>query len=155
MLDATPFLRLYARWRNEQLRSLNPTRTQEEQLLTLVRKAANTTFGKMHGFSSISSVAEYQRRVPLRKYEDFWRDFWKSPFPVLKDCTWPGEIPFFPVSSGRELRHLLGNNEIHPLLDGDDPLKHQGWHRSTYPPRHESPKLPSYGRKELHARWQH
>lgn len=100
MLDATPFLRLYARWRNEQLRSLNPTRIQEQQLLALVRKAANTTFGKMHGFSSISSVAEYQRRVPLRKYEDFWRDFWKGPFPVLKDCTWPGEIPFFPVSSG-------------------------------------------------------
>jgi hypothetical protein len=100
MFDATPLLRLYARWRNQQLLSLNPARTQEQQLLSLVRKAADTTFGKMHGFSSISSVAEYQKRVPLRKYEDFWRDFWKSPFPVLKDCTWPGQIPFFPVSSG-------------------------------------------------------
>ena len=100
MFDATPLLRLYARWRNQQLNSLNPAKAQESQLLGLVRTAAETTFGKMHGFSSITSVAEYQKRVPLRKYEDFWRDFWKESFPVLKDCTWPGTIPYFPVSSG-------------------------------------------------------
>ena len=100
MFDATPFLRLYARWRNQQLANLNPAETQTRELLKLVRHAASTSFGKMHGFSSISSVEDYQRQVPLRKYEDFWRDFWKDSFPTLKDCTWPGTIPYFPVSSG-------------------------------------------------------
>jgi hypothetical protein len=100
MFDATPLLRLYARWRNQQLNTLNPAETQKKQLLGLVRHAASTKFGKMHGFSSITSIEDYQRQVPLRKYEDFWRDFWKESFPVLTDCTWPGTIPYFPVSSG-------------------------------------------------------
>jgi hypothetical protein len=100
MFDATPFLRLYARWRTQQLAALNPAKTQKKQLLELIRTAENTTFGKMHGFSSISSVEEYQKRVPLRKYENFWNDFWKEKFPTLDNCTWPGKIPYFPVSSG-------------------------------------------------------
>lgn len=100
MFDATPFLRLYARWRNQQLASLNPAQTQRGQLLNLVRAAAATTFGKMYDFASISSVEEYQKRVPLRRYENFWNEFWKEKFPVLDNCTWPGKIPYFPVSSG-------------------------------------------------------
>lgn len=100
MLDATPFLRLYARWRNQQLASLNPAKTQEGQLLSLVRAAQDTDFGKAHGFSSIQGVKDFQNRVPLRKYENFWNEFWKDKFPTLDNCTWPGRIPFFPVSSG-------------------------------------------------------
>ena len=38
--------------------------------------------------------------MPLRRYEDFWRDYWKSAFPVLDDVTWPGRAPFFAVTSG-------------------------------------------------------
>lgn len=100
MLDATPFLRLYARWRNQQLASLNPAKTQEGQLLSLVRAAQDTDFGKAHGFSSIQGVKDFQKQVPLRKYENFWNEFWKDKFPTLDNCTWPGRIPFFPVSSG-------------------------------------------------------
>lgn len=100
MFDATPLLRLYARWRNQQLASLKPAQTQRGQLLQLVRTAVSTTFGKMYDFSSISSVEEYQKRVPLRRYENFWNEFWKEQFPVLDNCTWPGKIPYFPVSSG-------------------------------------------------------
>jgi hypothetical protein len=100
MLDATPFLRLYARWRNQQLASLHPATTQENELLKLVRTAQDTTFGKMHSFSSIRSVEDFQKQVPLRKYENFWNDFWKEKFPTLDNCTWPGRIPYFPVSSG-------------------------------------------------------
>ena len=100
MFDATPLLHLYARWRNSFLAKNLPTSLQQTQLLNLVRKAANTKFGKDHGFSSITSVEDYQKRVPLRTYEQFWNQYWKDAFPVLKDCTWPGTIPFFPVSSG-------------------------------------------------------
>lgn len=100
MFDATPLLRLYARWRNEQLRVRSPQEMQQQQLRWLIDRARNTTFGRMYDFSSISTIEEYQKRVPLRKYEAFWEEFWKERFPTLTDCTWPGTIRFFPVSSG-------------------------------------------------------
>src|SRR5207253_302207 len=33
-------------------------------------------------------------------YEQTWREYWQPEFPVLKDCTWRGTIPFFALSSG-------------------------------------------------------
>lgn len=100
MLDATPLLRLYARRRVNQLAAQDPARTQEETLLSLLKAASGTTFGIDHGFSKISSVEEFQQRVRLRRYEDFWNEYFKQNFPHLHDCTWPGLIPYFPVSSG-------------------------------------------------------
>jgi hypothetical protein len=100
MINATPFLRLYARWRSAQLNNLNPATTQRNQLLTLLRRAASTQIGRQYDFASITSVEEYQRRVPLRTYEQFWQEFWQPTFPILDNCTWPGRIPYFPVSSG-------------------------------------------------------
>ena len=43
---------------------------------------------------------DYQARVPLRRYEDFWRDWWQPAFPRLDDVTWPGRVPYFALSSG-------------------------------------------------------
>ena len=100
MFDATPLLRLYARWRNDQLHHRTPSDVQRAQLLSLLHKARTTKFGQLYGFDSITSIEEYQKRVPLRKYENFWDEFWKDSFPNLTDCTWPGTIRFFPVSSG-------------------------------------------------------
>ncbi|MFO0416194.1 MAG: GH3 auxin-responsive promoter family protein [Pseudomonadota bacterium] len=100
MLDATPLLRLYARWRNSFLESNSPRDLQRQQLLALVSKAKHTTFGRAHGFESIRSVEEYQARVPIRSYEEFWNEFLKPGFPVLKDAVWPGLISNFAVSSG-------------------------------------------------------
>jgi hypothetical protein len=73
---------------------------QELQLLHLVRTASSTRFGKEHGFSKIASVKEFQQQVPLRRYEDFWNTYWKPHFPSITNQTWPGTVPYFPVSSG-------------------------------------------------------
>lgn len=100
MLDGTPALRLYASHRLRQLRSQDPARTQERQLQSLVHHARETRFGRDHGFADIRSVRHFQDRVPLRTYNDFWTAYWASSFPRLKDCTWPGMIPTFAVSSG-------------------------------------------------------
>jgi hypothetical protein len=43
---------------------------QEEVLLRIVRRNAATEFGRAHGFASIRSVREYQRRVPVRTYDE-------------------------------------------------------------------------------------
>jgi len=73
---------------------------QERVLLRLVRRARDTRFGRDHDFSAIRTVADFQARVPLRKYDDFWRDYWQAAFPVLTDVSWPGTIPYFAVTSG-------------------------------------------------------
>ena len=51
-----------------------------------------TRFGQDHAFSSVADIRDFQRRVPLRRYEDFWREYWQPDFPRLVDCTWPGVI---------------------------------------------------------------
>lgn len=100
MIDTTPLFRLYARWRLRRLNALDPVETQRAQLLRLVRRAQDTRFGRDHGFASIGSVADYQAAVPLRRYEDFHRDYWKDAFPRLRGVSWPDAIPYFAVTSG-------------------------------------------------------
>lgn len=100
MLDATPLLRLYARARLAKLARLDPVEAQRRQLLELVQAARDTRFGRDHGFAHISDVSSYQSRVPLRRYEQFWDQYWANDYPVLADCSWPGTIPFFAVTSG-------------------------------------------------------
>ena len=100
MLDLTKVFKLYAGYRYSQLENQSAIVNQEETLLRLVKKAENTKFGKEHGFASIRSVGDFQKRTPLRKYEDFWEQYWKPAFPNLRDCTWPGLIPYFCLSSG-------------------------------------------------------
>lgn len=100
MLDTTPLLRIYARRRLEQLRTQSPSLAQERTLLTLVRKAAQTRFGRDHNFATVGSVPDFQRLVRPRRYEDFWEEYFKHNFPRLENCCWPGTIPYFPVSSG-------------------------------------------------------
>jgi hypothetical protein len=95
MLAATPLVLLYSQWRGWQLNMQRPAETQERELLSLVRKAASTRFGRDHHFAFIRSVQDFQNRVPLRSYEDLWnrtgrRSFLSStivlgqaPYPIL------------------------------------------------------------------------
>lgn len=100
MLDGTPILKLFTRARVARMQSLDPAATQEALLLRLLRTARDTRFGRAHGFDRIGSVAEFQARVPLRRYEEFWRDWWQPAFPTLRDVTWPGLVPYLALSSG-------------------------------------------------------
>ncbi|MEO1292900.1 MAG: GH3 auxin-responsive promoter family protein [Pseudomonadota bacterium] len=100
MLAATPLLRLYAKWRARAMTRDQAASLQRDELLRLVRRAAKTQFGRDHGFDTIRSVEDYQARVPLRTYDDFWRDYWGEPFPHLVDCTWPGPTRYFARTSG-------------------------------------------------------
>jgi hypothetical protein len=100
MLDATPLLRLHARARLRRLARLDAVATQRRVLAALVRRARDTAFGRDHGFDAIRAVEDYQRRVPLRGYEDFWRIYWQPRFPTLGGTTWPGHIPYLAVTSG-------------------------------------------------------
>jgi hypothetical protein len=45
--------------------------TQEKALMSLLRRNAETEYGRRYGFATIRSVAEYQERVPLSTYDDY------------------------------------------------------------------------------------
>lgn len=100
MIDLSPLLRLYARRRRAALEALDPVAAQERELMKLVRMGRDTQFGREHGFAEIRSVADFQARVPLRAYEEFWSRYWQPSFPRLENLTSPGVPPFFAVTSG-------------------------------------------------------
>ena len=100
MFNATPLLRLAAACRYRKLAAQRPAEVQRNELLQLIRKAELTQFGRDHHFSSIRSVEDYPRAVPLRTYEAFWNEYWQKTYPTLINSTWPGKIPFVAVSSG-------------------------------------------------------
>jgi hypothetical protein len=76
-----------------------PVDTQEETLFHLLAKAASTEWGMKYNYSSITSVREYQLRVPLQTYEDIipYVDRLRKGETSL---LWPGEIKWFAKSSG-------------------------------------------------------
>ncbi len=105
-------LKAYAR-RNR--KSIAPATAQKRQLLELVAKAKETKFGVDHDFANITTVAEYQSRVPIRTFDQFWADYWSEPFPQLDDVTWPGTIRYFARSSGTttgESKHIPCSDEM-------------------------------------------
>lgn len=99
-LDATPIARLLLKRRYRRLMETDAAAAQRRQLALLLKTAAKTKFGRDHGFASLKTVADFQNAVPVRKYEEMWRDYWLPSFPLLDDVTWPGRVPFFAVSSG-------------------------------------------------------
>src|SRR5262245_62573272 len=92
--------RWYAGKRVGDLDRSDPAAVQRRTLLKLVRYAAGTRFGRDHDFGRVRSVADYQARVPLRHYEEFWRDYWEHDYPRLRGVTWPDFIPYYALSSG-------------------------------------------------------
>jgi hypothetical protein len=100
MLDITPLVRILAARRRVQLARMDAASVQERTLMKLVRGAANTRFGKDHGFAAIGSVADFQARVPLRAWEAMWNDYFKPAFPNYANVSWPGATPYLALSSG-------------------------------------------------------
>ena len=105
-------LKAYAKWRRT---TSDSATVQEGLLLHLVSAAEDTRFGRDHKFAGIASVADYQRSVPIRTFDDFWVDYWAEPFPLLEDVTWPGKIRYFARSSGTttgESKHIPCSDEM-------------------------------------------
>lgn len=75
-------------------------RVQEELLLGLVKRAAKTKFGIDHGFGDVTTISKFQRNVPVRDYQAFWKEYWSDKFPLLDNTTWPGRIFYFAKTSG-------------------------------------------------------
>src|SRR6476646_10038592 len=79
----------YAHHRTARLDRLDVPETQWHTLKQLLHTARNTRFGRQYAFDRIVGVEQYQETVPVRTYEDFWRDYWQASFPRLEGTTWP------------------------------------------------------------------
>lgn len=76
-----------------------PDEIQLKTFNNLIKTASSTVFGKQYDFSSIRNVKDFQSRIPVSSYEEY--------FPYIdrmlrgeNDITWPGEIKWFARSSG-------------------------------------------------------
>ncbi|MFO0960401.1 MAG: GH3 auxin-responsive promoter family protein [Isosphaeraceae bacterium] len=78
----------------------DPAALQRGQLFGLLRKARRTRFGRDHRFDAIRSVEDFQKAVPPRTYEQLWNEYLRDQYPVFRDLTWPGLIPFLALTSG-------------------------------------------------------
>lgn len=77
----------------------DPAEIQRKTLLKLVRLAEDTQWGRRFEFEGIHSVEDFQRKVPLGRYEDF-EPYWSQAVKGVWDVTWPGKITYFALTSG-------------------------------------------------------
>jgi len=76
-----------------------PCETQQETLYKILAKAAATEWGKKYDFTTITSIKEFQSRLPIQTYEEI--------IPYVErlrkgesNLLWPGETKWFAKSSG-------------------------------------------------------
>jgi hypothetical protein len=87
--------------RRRQLEALwrDPAAVQERALRRLLAAARDTEFGLEHGFDSISTVAEYQARVPVRDYARH-RSWLDRAAAGAASVSWPGSCRDWVKTSG-------------------------------------------------------
>lgn len=76
-----------------------PDIIQDSQLKELLRRAAQTSFGREHDFASITTYDDFRRRVPVVDYEQF-APYIERMCRGERDVTWPGTVRWFAKSSG-------------------------------------------------------
>src|SRR5512139_2817907 len=77
----------------------HPAKVQEKTFHDLLSKASGTEWGQKYGFSTISTIREFQSRLPVQTYEEiipYVERLRKGESGLL----WPGEIKWFAKSSG-------------------------------------------------------
>lgn len=77
----------------------HPAETQKGILSSLLYHAENTEYGRVYGFSSISSYEDFKRNLPIVSYEDF-EPYIEKARQGQRDIIWPGLIRQFAKSSG-------------------------------------------------------
>lgn len=77
---------------------------QQKTLKKLLKKAANTDFGKHYGFKQILETKDvtqaFQAAVPIHDYNKIHSEWWHKTLQQDADVCWPGKIKLFALSSG-------------------------------------------------------
>jgi len=93
--------RWYIRQRLPRIRRFEkyPIEVQNLLLRDLIDTAKNTKWGKQYDYKSITTPAEYRRRVPINHYEDIFPYIGRMMYGE-RDVLWPGLVSWFSKSSG-------------------------------------------------------
>lgn len=79
-------------------------KAQEEVLEMLLKKAADTAFGRHYNFAEILKAEDrkkaFSRAVPLHDYEKMHDEWWKQQLDGKEDITWPGKTTYYARSAG-------------------------------------------------------
>jgi hypothetical protein len=83
----------------------NSVRNQQIKVLKkLLKKAENTAFGKKYDFEKIASSVhpgkKFQELVPIHDYNKIFNEWWQQTLDGTPNITWPGQYPFYALSSG-------------------------------------------------------
>lgn len=95
----------------------NPAEAQEKQFKKLIKKAAQTEWGRLYNYSNIKTVTEFRQQVPLQSYEDLW-PYIERMQTGETNILWPGEVNKFAKSSGT----TSAKSKFIPV--SDEALKH-------------------------------
>ena len=113
----------------------DPVRIQQKKILEMVRKNADTEYGRRYGFGSIRNIADYQKQVPIVTYNDIKADIDRvvackkniltAEDPVMFAQTSgttgdPKYIPVTPTCQGREHRDVMRTWMAYALRDHPD-----------------------------------
>jgi hypothetical protein len=79
--------------------SNKPVETQLKVFKDLIKNAKTTEFGKDHHFDSIKTVADFQKNVPIRDYEDL-KTYIEKVKTGQEDILWKGKPIYFAKTSG-------------------------------------------------------
>ncbi len=77
----------------------NPIATQDKVFKKLLAKAAQTSFGKAHGFNQINNHANFVAKVPVRDYEAL-KPYVERVILGEENVLWPGKPLYFAKTSG-------------------------------------------------------
>ncbi len=83
---------------------LSPIAQQRHQLRRLLLEARDTAIGNTYGFHDILTTRDliraFQEHVPIHDYDHIYNKWWSRARADEMDVAWPGQIPWFAVSSG-------------------------------------------------------
>ena len=77
----------------------NPVATQEKVFSELIQNARQTHFGKDHNFSAITTIADFQKQVPVRDYEEL-KPYIDRMVKGEEDVLWKGKPIYLAKTSG-------------------------------------------------------
>lgn len=77
---------------------------QKQVLISLLKKAKDTAFGKHYNFEAILEADDVEKsfaeKVPYFDYHKLEKEWWHRVHEGERDITWPGRPPYFALSSG-------------------------------------------------------
>ncbi|MFA5085283.1 MAG: GH3 auxin-responsive promoter family protein, partial [Candidatus Omnitrophota bacterium] len=79
--------------------AIDPAKTQKKLLFGIIKKNRNTLYGKKYGFSSIKTVEDFQKKVPVNNYESL-RPYIKKILRGEHGVLTKDKAIFFGITSG-------------------------------------------------------